>query len=77
MIPYIGYELSAAICERDSQMEDQIGESFDPGLQTTCDIRRAESEASRRRFARRVSGVLIAVVLAIALIFLVVAYFEG
>jgi hypothetical protein len=77
MIPYIGYELSAAVCEPVSQMEDQIGEIFDPGSQTTLDNKRAKSQASGRRFDQKLSRILLALVLVIALMFLVVVYFQG
>ena len=44
MIPYISYELSAAICKPTSQMESQIRESNNPGLGTTYKVKRAESD---------------------------------
>ncbi len=57
MIPYISYELSAAICKPTSQTESQIRESNNPGLGTTYNVKRAESEpVTSRRFELRFCG---------------------
>ena len=66
MIPYISYELSAAICKPASQMGNQIGESNNPRLGTTYDIKRGESEqVTSRRFEQMFCGIFIALILAI------------
>jgi len=53
MIPYISYELSAAVCKQTSQTGSQIRESSNPGLGTTYNVKRAESEpVTSRRFDR-------------------------
>jgi hypothetical protein len=75
MIPYISYELSAAICKPTSQTESQIRESNNPGLGTTYNVKRAESEqVTSRRFDLRFCGVLILLILAIALVTLAVIH---
>jgi len=66
MLPYISYELSAAICKPTSQMENQIRESNNPRLEKISDIKRGESEqVTSRRFEQMFCGILIALVLAI------------
>jgi hypothetical protein len=75
MIPYISYELSAAICKPTSQTESQIRESNNPGLGTTYNVKRAESEpVTSRRFELRFCGILILLILAIVLVTLAVIH---
>jgi hypothetical protein len=75
MIPYISYELSAAVCKPTSQTGSQIRESNNPGLGTTYNVKRAESEpVTSRRFDLRSCGVLILLILAIALVTLAVIH---
>jgi hypothetical protein len=75
MIPYISYELSAAVCKPTSQTGSQIRESNNPGLVTTYNVKRAESEpATSRRFELRFGGILILPILAIVLVTLVVIH---
>ena len=72
MIPYISYELSAAISKPPSQIGNQTGESNNPRLGTTYDVKRAENQPS---FRLRFCGFLIALILAIVVsVSLVVAY---
>ena len=69
MIPYISYELSAAVCKPTSQTVSQIRESNDPGLGTTYSVKRAESEpVTSRRFELRFCGILILLILAIVVL---------
>jgi hypothetical protein len=56
MIPYISYELSAAVCKPTSQTGSQIRESNNPGLGTTYNVKRAESEPVIRRHVGRVAA---------------------
>ena len=66
MIPYISYELSAAIWKPTSQMESQIRESNNPGLGTTYKVKRAESDpVTSGPFELKFCGILIALILAI------------
>jgi hypothetical protein len=75
MIPYISYELSAAICKPTSQTESQIRESNNPGLGTTYNVKSAESEpVTSRRFDLRFCGILILLILAIVLVTLAVIH---
>jgi hypothetical protein len=75
MIPYISYELSAAICKPTSQTDSQIRESNNPGLGTTYNVKRAESEpVTSRRFELRFCGILILLILAIVLVTLAVIH---
>jgi hypothetical protein len=75
MIPYISYELSAAVCKPTSQTGSQIRESNNPGLGTTYNVKRAESEpVTSRRFELRFCGILILLILAIVLVTLVVIH---
>jgi hypothetical protein len=68
MIPYISYELSAAVCKPTSQTGSQIRES-NPGLGTTYNVKRAESEpVTSRRFELRFCGILILLILAIVVL---------
>ena len=69
MIPYISYELSAAVCKPTSQTVSQIRESNDPGLGTTYNVKRAESEpVTSRRFELWFCGILILLILAIVVL---------
>jgi hypothetical protein len=73
MIPYISYELTAAVCKPASQTGSQIRESNNPGLGTTYNVKRAESEpVTSRRFELRFCRILILLILAIVLVTLVV-----
>ena len=76
MIPYISYELSAAISKPPSQIGNKTGESNSPRLGTTYDVKRAEREpVTSRSFELRFCGILIALILAIiVLVSLVVTY---
>jgi hypothetical protein len=75
MIPYISYELSAAVCKPTSQTGSQIRESNNPGLGTTYNVNRAESEpVTSRRFELRFGGILILPILAIVLVTFVVIH---
>jgi hypothetical protein len=75
MIPYISYELSAAVCKPTSQTGSQIRESNNPGLGTTYNVKRAESEpVTSRRFDLRFGGILILPILAIVLVTFVVIH---
>ena len=75
MIPYISYELSAAICKPTSQTGSQIRESNNPGLGTTYNVKRAESEpVTSGPFELRFCGILILLILAIVLVTLVVIH---
>ena len=69
MIPYISYELSAAVCKPTSQTGSQIRESNNPGLGTIYNVKRAESEpVTSRLFELRFYGILIFLILAIVLV---------
>jgi hypothetical protein len=75
MIPYISYELSAAVCKPTSRTGSQIRESNNRGLGTTYNVERAESEpVTSRRFELRFCGILILLILAIVLVTLVVIH---
>ena len=75
MIPYISYELSAAVCKPTSQTGSQIRESSNPGLGTTYNVKRAESEpVTSGPFELRFCGILILLILAIVLVTLVVIH---
>jgi hypothetical protein len=75
MIPYISYELSAAVCKPTSQTGSQIRESNNPGSGTTYNVKRAESEpVTSRRFELRFGGILILPILAIVLVTFVVIH---
>ena len=75
MIPYISYELSAAVCKPTSQTGSQIRESNNPGLGTTYNVKRAVSEpVTSRRFQLRFCGIFILLILAIVLVTLVVIH---
>lgn len=78
MIPYISYELSAAVCKPTSQTGSQIRESNNPGLGRTYNVKRAESEpVTSRRFELRFGGILILLILAIVLVTFVVIHLLG
>ncbi len=69
MIPYISYELSAAICKPASQTGNQTGESNNPRSGTAYDVKRAEREpVTSRRFEHRCCGILMALILAIVVL---------
>ena len=75
MIPYISYELSAAVCKPTSQTGSQIRESSNPGLGTTYNVKRADSEpVTSGPFELRFCGILILLILAIVLVTLVVIH---
>jgi len=64
MIPYISYELSAAVCKPNSQTGGQIRESNNPGLGTTYNVKRARVEpVTSRRFELRFCGILILLII--------------